>query len=139
MRYYLDTNILVFLNLEREDELDVSVRALLFDYSNTLLTSTTAVQELIHLSQISKLCTGRRQTAATDILQWLDDMSIRIMPVNASHLKAFANLPLHDDHRDPNDRLIIAQAISDRIPLISSDRKFSAYAKYGLDFVYNER
>lgn len=46
---------------------------------------------------------------------------------------------LYDDHRDPNDRLIIAQAISDQIPLISSDRKFSRYERYGLDFIFNER
>ena len=43
------------------------------------------------------------------------------------------------DHRDPNDRLIIAQGISDNIPLISSDLKLSRYEKYGLDFILNER
>ncbi len=46
---------------------------------------------------------------------------------------------MFDDHRDPNDRLIVAQAISDRVPLISSDRKFERYRNYGLDFMFNER
>ena len=44
-----------------------------------------------------------------------------------------------NDHRDPNDRLVIAQAISDKTALISSDHKFSLYEKNGLDFVFNER
>ena len=39
----------------------------------------------------------------------------------------------------PNDRLIIAQAISDKIALVSSDRKFYMYEKYGLEFVFNRR
>lgn len=51
----------------------------------------------------------------------------------------FASLPLYDDHRDPADRLIIAQAIADRVALVSSDRKFSRYGRHGLHFVYNER
>ena len=43
------------------------------------------------------------------------------------------------DHRDPFDRLIIAQAISDKATLISSDLKFQWYEKYGLTFIQNKR
>ncbi len=35
--------------------------------------------------------------------------------------------------------MIIAQAISDKIPLVSSDHKFGRYVKFGLDFIFNER
>lgn len=55
------------------------------------------------------------------------------------HIDTLAALPIYDDHRDPNDRMIIAQAISDKIPLVSSDRKFIRYERYGLDFIFNER
>lgn len=48
-------------------------------------------------------------------------------------------LPMYENHRDPNDRLIIAQAMSDKISLVSSDRKFEQYTKYGLDFIFNRR
>lgn len=54
MRLYLDTNILVFY-LYNRDELSTDVKASLFDYSNTLLTSTVCVHELIHLVQIGKV------------------------------------------------------------------------------------
>ena len=61
------------------------------------------------------------------------------LPVNKKHLSVYATLPLVIDHKDPVDRLVIAQAIADKIPLISSDRKFSKYHGLGLDFIYNER
>jgi len=51
----------------------------------------------------------------------------------------YAMLPMYENHRDPNDRLIIAQAMSDKISLGSSDRKFEQYTKYGLDFIFNRR
>jgi len=38
-----------------------------------------------------------------------------------------------------NDHLIISQAISDKIPVISSDYKFKEYIEQGLDFVFNKR
>lgn len=48
-------------------------------------------------------------------------------------------LPFFDDHKAPNDRLIIGQAISDKTILISSDHKFERYVKYGLNFIFNKR
>lgn len=38
-----------------------------------------------------------------------------------------------------NDRLIIGQAISDKVLLVSSDHKFERYVKYGLNFIFNKR
>ena len=78
-------------------------------------------------------------TLAEAIIPWLKEMWIEIIPVDTLHLRQYAGLPLHGDHRDLNDRLIIAQAISDRIPLISSDGNFSDYTDDGLEFVFNER
>jgi len=55
------------------------------------------------------------------------------------HLETLSCLPFYPDHRDPFDRVIIAQAITEKIPIISSDRKFHNYVKHGLDFVFNKR
>lgn len=69
----------------------------------------------------------------------LEQIGVTFVPFNEKHIKEMIDLPLYDDHRDPNDRMVIAQSISDRIPLISSDRKFSRYERYGLDFIFNDR
>ncbi len=133
MRLMLDTNVLVF-HLYDPDALSTDVRAQLLDYSNVLFTSTVCVQELIHLCCIGKLARDGRK-----VLNELSEAGINIEQVTERHLAAYAALPLYDDHRDPADRLIIAQAMADRVPLVSSDRKFSRYVRHGLSFVFNER
>lgn len=129
----LDTNALVY-TLYSSDQLSRNVRMAMLDYMNTLFTSTVCVQELIHLCQ-----TGKIRQDPECVLPRLESANISIEQVTERHLKCYSSLPLYDDHRDPNDRLIVAQAISDRVPLVSSDRKFTRYARHGLDFIYNER
>ena len=48
-----------------------------------------------------------------------------------------SKLAIVEGHNDPSDRLIIAQALTEKIPLISSDTKFPKYKKFGLEFIYN--
>jgi PIN domain nuclease of toxin-antitoxin system len=140
-RYFLDTNILVFLLEKRKDEISKEVSEVIMDYGNLLYTSTVCVHELIHLFQIGKLHIKRKEKNADigEFSQWLSEMNIEIVPVTVQNLQRYSTLPLFDEHRDPNDRLIIAQAISDKIALVSSDRKFNMYVNYGLDFVFNKR
>lgn len=141
MRFYLDTNILGFMFTQRGEDICPYVKDELSDYGNTFLASSVCVHELIHLCQIGKLSfkKGVNVPPPSDVLKWLESMYISIVPVENGHLQQLSELPMQPDHRDPNDRLIIAQAIADRIPLISSDRKFEWYRKHGLDFVFNER
>lgn len=142
MRLYLDTNILFFLLTRRSDEIDADISSLIKDDTSILLTSTVCVHELIHLYQIGKLPKidkKNKKEQATAIFSQLDEIGIDVIPVTHNHLQEYAMLPLHENHRDPNDRLIIAQAISDKIRLVSSDRKFEQYRRYGLDFTFNKR
>lgn len=141
MRLYLDTNILVFLTRRGHDDINRDIYELINDYSNQMLVSTVCVQELIHLYQIEKMHPRKDDslTNVEDFEDWLSSMNIEVVPVTVKHLHKLATLPLDNDHRDPNDRLIIAQAITDKIPLVSSDRKFVKYEKYGLQFVFNDR
>lgn len=142
MRIYLDTNILIFALLN-DDELSADVKSVMDDYSNLMYTSSVCVHEVIHLCQIGKLEDNSRKKSKPicpeDIMRMLKDFGIEIIPVSERHLGTYSSLPIIGDHRDPNDRLIIAQAIADRIPLVSSDRAFFNYARYGLDFIFNER
>lgn len=141
MRYYLDTNILAFLITGQRDEINRDVKESVFDYENRMMTSSVCVHELIHLYQIDKLPfkKGVKPPSPPDVLAWLEDLGIEVVLANKRHLQCFSELPMQADHRDPNDRLIIAQAIADHIPLISSDRKFEWYKKHGLEFIFNER
>ena len=59
-----------------------------------------------------------RQVEA-DSFQWL--------PISAGHLLAVAELPQHEDHRDPFDRLLVAQAATEPLILLTADAKLGRY------------
>ncbi|MDR3365412.1 MAG: PIN domain-containing protein, partial [Prevotellaceae bacterium] len=61
-----------------------------------------------------------------------------ILPVKREHLLTYARLTALANHNDPNDHIIISQAITEKMTLISSDRKFEPYEKQNLDFIFNE-
>ncbi len=141
MRYYLDTNILAFLFSGNENQILESVLDVIFDYESTLLVSSMSVIELTHIIQTGKLNNERKKFApnAKDLLPWLEERGIKIQQVSEKNIETLASLPLHGEHRDPWDRMIIAQAISDKIPLISSDHSFRFYEQDGLKLIFNKR
>ena len=51
-----------------------------------------------------------------------------LLPVRVEHCKAYAVLPMH--HRDPFDRMLIAQAQSEQVPLLTRDRRMTAYREH---------
>ena len=136
MRYYLDTNILIFL-LTNKDSISNEVQHILSNYENMFFTSSVCIMETIHLFQTKKL--QKKAINIKSIIQKIEDFNITIKPIQKQHLQTLAELPLYANHTDPNDRLIIAQAISDKMPLISSDLKFALYTTNKLDFIKNKR
>ena len=141
MRYYLDTNILAFMVMNSADKTP-EVSSIVTDYSNILYTSTVCVQELLHIIRIGRLRRKKKEDpikAAQKAYEEQKSLDIRIVPPSDQHFRVFATLPLIDEHRDPNDRLIIAQALADQLPLISSDRRFLPYTDLGLQLVFNDR
>jgi PIN domain nuclease of toxin-antitoxin system len=59
------------------------------------------------------------------IEQQMYQNSMSLLDINIFHLNTVANLPLH--HRDPFDRLIIAQSMVEQIPLVGMDEVFDSY------------
>lgn len=56
----------------------------------------------------------------------LQDEGFELVPISHEHLRTLENLPLH--HRDPFDRLLIAQSIAERLAIVTNDEAFSRYA-----------
>jgi len=142
MRYYLDTNILVFLWTGELDNLCHEVQRIIGDYENTLLVSSVCAMEFMHLFHIGKFSKKQQAVAGgvEDLIKRIDEMGVNVVHTTDFHLRIYNTLPVHTEtHRDPIDSFIIAQAIADRIPLISSDRKFTFYESDGLHFVFNKR
>ena len=134
-RYLLDTNIVLF-SLFSPDELERRVDELLTDNGNLLYVSTISIQEIIHLYKRNKIKT--KWEKPEDILPGIE-MNFRILPVKKEHLAIYSVLSVMNDHNDPYDHVIISQAITEKITLISSDRKFEHYTNQKLDFIFNSR
>jgi PIN domain nuclease of toxin-antitoxin system len=119
VRVLLDTAVLIFA-VEAPDRL--SKRAV------TALKNSENVRELsaISLTEIAvKSSLGKLRISAQAARQALDDMDVRVLPFTSDHAFRLFALPLH--HRDPFDRQIIAQALSEDIAVVTPDRFFSSY------------
>ena len=140
MRYLIDTNVLIFLILDKE-MIHRDVKQLFDDYSNSFYISAESVKELIVLVRNNKVRFKQWRTQVQMIEAIEHEFGIKILPIKKKHLFTYARLTINEaqDHRDPSDHIIISQAITEGIPLISSDRKFHFYTEQALDFVYNER
>lgn len=69
--------------------------------------------------------------APGDLLQRLERAGVDLLPITARHADRVGSLPIH--HRDPFDRLLIAQAEVEGIPLVSAD---GAFSRYGIKVVW---
>lgn len=140
MRILIDTQIFIFL-VQDFSSLSREVVSLLSDYANTLHISAESVKELIVAYNNKKLLTKKWKTAEGMVAAIEDEYYIKILPVSKEHMKTYSKLSINsiDDHKDPSDHVIISHAITNRIPLISSDRRFPYYTDQGLDLIFNER
>lgn len=87
---------------------------------------TAAEISSISLSEIAiKQSRGKLKFSPEDVRRAMDDLELRVLPYSADHALQLFELPLY--HADPFDRQIIAQATWERIPVMTSDEKFSLY------------
>ncbi|HMM79495.1 MAG TPA: type II toxin-antitoxin system VapC family toxin [Pyrinomonadaceae bacterium] len=120
-RYLLDTNaFLFFINADRA--LSAASKELL-ESAATLLISTASLWEIAIKSSLGKLTLP--SSFSEFIPSQLDENEIDILPITLLHIKELSRLPFH--HKDPFDRLVIAQSISEKLPVVSSDSAFDLY------------
>ena len=140
MRYYLDTNIIAFFLFDKKlkDNCDKNVRELFSDYENIFYISSIAARELVKLYNDGELKSVKYKSYK-DLFSFMDELGIEIKPFTKRHVTTYADLYAVEDHKDPNDHMIIAQAVSEKIPVISSDQKFKFYENQGLQLIFNKR
>jgi PIN domain nuclease of toxin-antitoxin system len=122
VKLLLDTHVLLWY-LEGHENLSVTQRQLIEDRRNQVAVSAVSLWEMTIKVSIGKL--ALLDDLAT-IEETLIQQGIHILPIQTAHLQRLLSLPFH--HRDPFDRLIIAQALTEEMTLVSDDTAFSAYA-----------
>ena len=136
----IDTNIFVYMTQDISS-LEHDIRELLSDYSNTLHMSAESVKELIVAYNNKGLLTKKWKSAEEMVTAIEDEYYIKILPVSKEQMKTYSKLSINhiDNHKDPSDHVIISHAITNKLPLISSDCRFPYYTNQGLDLIFNKR
>lgn len=118
MDFLLDTNILLFMAYEPE-KLTADVVEVLEDTDKTLCFSAASIWEVVIKSNLNKTDFS---IDPKQFREGLFDAGLIEIPIKSEHALAVSDLP-EKLHKDPFDRLIVAQAKNNKLALITSDNK----------------
>jgi PIN domain nuclease of toxin-antitoxin system len=122
VRVLLDTHVWLWMQAEPE-KLNQSARTLIEDARNELLFSAASVWEIAIKVRAGKLQIP--EPVPRYVASRMQSSGVSALAVSHSHAAGVADLPGH--HRDPFDRLLIAQALAEGVPILSSDAQLDAY------------
>jgi PIN domain nuclease of toxin-antitoxin system len=122
MKILLDTHTFIWLD-GKPEQLSLRAVNLIENLSNDLILSVVSVWEIAIKYQLGKLQINRSLSDLVASQQLTND--IKILPVTLTHVLRVETLLLH--HKDPFDRILIAQAITEKLPILSRDRIFDDY------------
>ncbi len=122
MRLLIDTHTLLWW-LAGDEALSLAARAAIGDDRNDVFVSAASVWEIATKHRIGKLPGVAAIVADIDAV--LSDQNFMGLPISIRHGQAGGALP--GPHRDPFDRMLIAQAITENFVLVSNELAFDAY------------
>jgi len=128
MKILLDTHIFIWMATEPE-RLSLRLIESIVNRQNTLFLSLVSIWEIQIKAALGKLDVITDLKATVDIQ--IAENSLELLTLDLQHIYALSNLPLH--HRDPFDRLLIAQSQVEKMTLATVDR---AFGLYDLDRLY---
>lgn len=123
MRFLIDTHVAIW-SIAASDRLSPNVKDILKDTQNSIYVSAASLFEIGIKARL------KRKSAPPFTAQFAHDQFLavgyEILAVTGAHTIAVETLEL--DHGDPFDRLILAQALTEPLRLITKDRKLAAYS-----------
>ena len=119
MRLVLDTNVVVWLLLGERSAIPAPVASAVADPAVTSFVSAASVWEIAIKRSLGKLTIDPTWSTV------LTRLDLDQLPVTAEHARLVEHLPWH--HRDPVDRLLVAQAQVEECVLVTADRSLDAY------------
>ena len=121
MAYLIDTHTLLW-HFNGDNQMSISAMEILKDNKQKKYTSIASVWEIAIKMSIGKLLL---EFNFNEIEVKLAGSKISLLDTSVKHTEEIISLPLH--HRDPFDRMIIAQSITENLTIISKDKNFSLY------------
>ena len=122
MRVLVDTHTLLWALLQ-DHRLSARAKQILISGEHELVFSLVSLWEIAVKMKIGKLNTVG--SSVTYIRDEMAEYGMELLPIRYEHILELERLPLH--HSEPFDRLLIAQAIAESLPILTHDAKFPAY------------
>ena len=123
MKVLLDTN--TFLWAIRADErLSSRAREIFIAGRNELLLSVASIWEILLKVQVGKI--RFEEPAVGYLKRQIFKNNIRMLPILMDHVAHLESLPLH--HRDPFDRILVAQSMEENLSLLTADPLMKSYS-----------
>ncbi len=122
MRVLLDTHVFLWW-IDDDPRISERVRGVISDGGNDLLFSAASGWEIAIKASLGRLRVSG--ALAPYLTEQLSRNAIGVLPVHLSHALRVHALP--DHHTDPFDRLLVAQALVEDVPLVSGDPEVSRY------------
>lgn len=124
MKYLLDTQILIW-SLDDNSKLKSSLRTIIQNPEYTIFISQFSLMEMSIKLKLGKL--PEFVVSIEYIIQQFLSDGFSLLPIINSHILSYQSIPFYADHRDPFDRFLLATALAEQMPIISSDEKFLLY------------
>lgn len=124
MRCLLDTHVLIFLGTGDVDRIGEEALGRYQDPETRVYVSQISFWEMAIKINIGKL---HIPIGLKNVIESAQQAGIETIPVKNSHILSYQSLEVHEDHKDPFDRYIIATALSEELEILSNDRKFDIY------------
>jgi PIN domain nuclease of toxin-antitoxin system len=124
--FLLDTHSLIWF-FKGDAQLSRKARTIIDDEENIKFISIVSAWEMTIKQSKGREFLDLGTTVDNFVEQKLIYQDFQLLPVELSHLKFLSVLPVFQKHKDPFDRLLIAQAMSENLSLISCDSKFKDY------------
>ncbi len=124
MRLLLDTQMFIWHAL-KHPSLRAETRRMIDDPANTTFLSHISLFEIAIKQKIGKLPEFHLPTVQ---IEQLAASRFSLLPITSAHIAAYERIPLLPQHRDPFDRLLLATALAEDMPIISADEHFPLYA-----------
>ena len=121
--YLLDTHVLLWWLFD-DPKLSSSARSVIRAPENSILVSSASGWEIATKSRLGKL--PHAANVAEELPKLLRRARMQVLPITMDHALVAGALP--GPHRDPFDRMLIAQGQIEQLPIITSDREFRNYA-----------
>ena len=122
MRVLVDTHTFLWALLQ-DHRLSARAKQILISREHELYFSLVSLWEIAVKMKIGKLNTVG--SSVTYIRDEMAEYGMELLPIRYEHILELERLPLH--HSEPFDRLLIAQAVAESLPILTHDEKFPLY------------